>query len=249
MKPGIFHILIICIILLSINPVFCLSALGTETISIGSVEINTGTTVTIPVTIADATDVEGIRLDIIYNQDVVMILDITPDDSFPQSSITTNTDNPGFTTIVLTNANYITAASATPLIDITFQAQTAGYSPLELTNVELTKDFNPYDPGTVNNGEIRINSDLYGYTHTDTTKTGTLAGTLKDESGFANDTNASAGGGEGIAPEPITGVETTTKVAHEQTTNQTESDEKTETPGFGVLLSLLVLLITVKRGY
>jgi len=130
---------------------------GTEIISIGSAAITTGEIVVIPITIANATEVEGVSLDLVYDHDIVSIINITANESIPSSSITANTDVPGNATIVLTNSEYITATSDTPLIDITFQANNSGISVLDLKNVELTKDFTPYPPGTVNNGEISIN--------------------------------------------------------------------------------------------
>jgi len=149
-------LLIMFLILSILNHVIIVGADENEIISIGSAVMGPAETVVIPISIANATEIEGIRLDLVYDPEVVSIMNITANESVLNSVITTDTNETGNMTIVLTNPELITASSDTPLIDITFQAESLGMSTLELKNVELTKGFMPYSPGTVINGEITI---------------------------------------------------------------------------------------------
>jgi PGF-pre-PGF domain-containing protein len=151
------------IVLSVLSSIMIVSADGTEIISIGSAEMDPGDIAKISITIADATLVEGVSLDLVYDPDIVSIKSIVANDSIiPSSAVTSNNDTPGMAIIVLTNSDYINASTATPLIDITFEALSSGTTELIMENVELTKNFSPYSPGTVNNGEIVVTGGLSG---------------------------------------------------------------------------------------
>ncbi len=153
-------VLVSMVILLAFfNPVLIVSAAGSETISIGSATVNPNDTVVLPITLAEATDIAGVTLTVVYDANIVTIQNVVANSSVSGSSVTPNIDNTaGRTIIVLVNTNYITTTSAVPIIDITFEVVgSSGSSTLELQDVELSdSDFNPLEPGTINNGEITI---------------------------------------------------------------------------------------------
>ena len=149
----------IFIILSVFNPIMIVSAAAGETISIGSSIVEPGDTFVLPITIANSAGVTGISLNVTYDQNIVTVVSILANNSISGSSVNPSIDNTnGVTKIVLTNTNYLNATSATPFVDVTFQAVSSGISVLNLQDITLSDiDFNPYSPGTVNNGEIRVN--------------------------------------------------------------------------------------------
>jgi len=154
-------VLVSMVILLAFfNPVLIASAAGSETISIGSAwEVDPGDTVVLPITLADVTDVTGVDVTIVYDANIVTIQNVAANSSVSGSSVFPNIDNEvGKTTIAFTNTEYVTATSAVPIIDITFEVVgSSGSSTLELQEVEFSDAaFNVYVPGTINNGEIAI---------------------------------------------------------------------------------------------
>ena len=148
----------IFIVLSLFSSVMVAGAAAGETISIGSAIVESGDTFVLPITIANSTDVEGVSLNVTYNQSIVTILSVLANSSISDSAVTSNIDNiTGVTTIAVTNTNYINTTSATPLVDITFKAVSSGISALNLQDVYLAKEYAPYPPGTVNNGSILVN--------------------------------------------------------------------------------------------
>ena len=148
----------IFIVLSLFNPVMIASAVAGETISIGSSIVEPGDTFVLPITIANSAGVEGVDLNITYDQNIITVVSVLANSSISGSGVISNVDNiNGVTKVVVTNDNFINATSATPFVDITFQAVSSGISALNLQDVSLSKVFTPYDPGTVNNGEIRVN--------------------------------------------------------------------------------------------
>ena len=131
-----------------------------ELISIGSVKAPTNSTITIPVSVANITNISGISFDLLYNSSVTIISNVSSNESFIGSSITQNIDNTiGITRIVLTNSNLISALAETPVIDITFDVTggSGSSTALDLQNVEFSdSEFNPYTPAVVVDGEIRV---------------------------------------------------------------------------------------------
>ena len=133
---------------------------GSEYISIGLASASTNSIITIPVSVANITNISGISFDLNYNSSVVIISNVSANESFVGSSITQNIDNVnGTTSIVLTNSNLISASAETPVIDITFNiAGGSGSSTsLDLQNVEFSdSEFNAYTPAVVEDGQITV---------------------------------------------------------------------------------------------
>ena len=141
---------------------------STSTLSIGSTNAPSNLTVTIPVNVANVTNISGISFDLLYNSSVVIVSIVSANESFVGSSITPNIDNVnGITSIVLTNPNLISASAETPVIDIAFNI-TGGYgssTSLDLQNVEFSdSEFNSYTHAVVVDGLITfgIKGDFNG---------------------------------------------------------------------------------------
>ena len=151
------------------------SATGSETISIGSATVYSSDsvfspiifadalinpTVTIPVSVANVTNISGITFDLLYNSSVVIVSSVNASENFTGSSITPNIDNAnGITSIVLTNSNLISVSAETPVIDITFNVtgRSGSSTSLDLQNVEFSdSEFNPYTPAVVVDGMITV---------------------------------------------------------------------------------------------
>ena len=135
-------------------------------ISMGSAEVPSNSLITIPVSIANATNITGISFDLFYNSSVVSVESIVANNSFTGSSISPNVDNiNGTTRVALTNTNLITSPTQTPVIDVTFNVtgDFGSLTNLDLENVVLSNsDFNPDTPASVVDGLITvgINGDL-----------------------------------------------------------------------------------------
>ena len=135
---------------------------GNGFISIGSVNAPTNSTITIPVSVANVTNISGISFDLLYNSSVVIVSSISANESFvgSSSSITSNIDNANGTTgILLTNSNLISASSETPVIDIAFNITggSGSSTSLDLQNVEFSgSELNPYTPAVVVDGMIKV---------------------------------------------------------------------------------------------
>jgi len=133
---------------------------GSELISIGSANAPTNSTVTIPVSVANVTNISRISFDLLYNSSVLTVSSISANESFVGSSITPNIDNVnGTTSIVLTNSNLISALTETPVIDIAFNVIGGSRSStsLDLQNVEFSDvNSNPYTPAVVVDGQITV---------------------------------------------------------------------------------------------
>ncbi|MCD4799813.1 MAG: hypothetical protein K8R19_12510 [Methanosarcinales archaeon] len=131
-----------------------------EFISIGSASAPTNSTVTIPVSVANVTDISGIYLELLYNSSVAIVSSVNTNESFTGSGITPNVDNVnGITSIVLTNPNLISTSAETPVIDITFSinGEFGSSTSLDLQNVEFSDaGFNPYTPAVVVDGQINV---------------------------------------------------------------------------------------------
>jgi len=151
------------------------SATGSETISIGSATVYSADpvfspiiftdalmnpTVTIPVSVANVTNISGITFDLLYNSNIVTLSSVSASENFTGSSIISNIDNLNSTTsIVLTNSNLISVSAETPVIDITFNVigGSGSSTSLDLQNVEFSDiELNPYKPAVVVDGQITI---------------------------------------------------------------------------------------------
>jgi len=129
---------------------------GNGTISIGSIIIDVNDTIKLPITIASTSNIQQITFNLIYDPDVVTIINITANDAIPSSTITYTLDS-GNAAIELTNPNNITVTNTTPLIDIAFQAgENTGTTVLNLQNVELTDETRSHAPATIINGIIKV---------------------------------------------------------------------------------------------
>jgi hypothetical protein len=131
-----------------------------ESISIGSATTPPNSTITIPISVANVTNISGISFYMLYNSSVVAVSSVSANESFVGSSITLNIDNPnGNTNIVLTNSNLISAPAETPVIDIAFNITggSGSSTSLDLQNVEFSDVLlNPYTPAVVVDGQITV---------------------------------------------------------------------------------------------
>jgi len=129
---------------------------GNETVSIGSIIMDVNDTIIVPVTFANATDIGQITLELVYDPGIVTVQDISTNADIPSSTVTYTIDD-GTAVIELTNHDNITLTTATPLIDIAFQAgENTGTTALELQNVELTDDTGSHAPFAITNGSITV---------------------------------------------------------------------------------------------
>ncbi|MBC2706942.1 MAG: hypothetical protein HF977_04315 [ANME-2 cluster archaeon] len=133
---------------------------SSEFISIGSASAPTNSTITVPISVANVTDISGIYLELLYNSSVAILSSASTNESFSGSGINLNVDNvDGITSIVLTNSNLISTSAETPVIDITFII-IGGFgssTSLDLQNVEFSDaEFNPYTPAVVVDGQITV---------------------------------------------------------------------------------------------
>jgi len=137
-----------------------LTSTSVESLSISSANAPPNSTVTIPVNIANVTNISGISFDLIYNSSVVIVSSVNANESFVGSSITPNINNDnGITSTVLTNSNLISASTKTPVIDIVFNITggSGSSTSLDLQNVEFSdSEFNTYTPAVVVNGQITV---------------------------------------------------------------------------------------------
>ena len=133
---------------------------GSEFISIGSANAPPNSTVTIPVSVANVTNISSISFDLLYNSSVVIVNNVSANESFTDSSITLNIDNlNGTIGIMLTNSNLISTSTKTPVIDIAFNITggSGSSTTLDLQNVEFSESgFNPYTPAVVIDGQIIV---------------------------------------------------------------------------------------------
>ena len=127
-----------------------------EIISIASATLDINDTITVPVTIANASDIQQVVLVLIYDPDVISIINITANDSVLSSTITYSLET-GRALIELINSDKITAASATGLIDITFKSvENTGTTVLKLQDIQLIDDAGSHALGKTINGRITV---------------------------------------------------------------------------------------------
>ena len=133
---------------------------STSTLSIGSASATPNSTVTIPVSVANVTNISGISFDLLYNSSIVTVSSVSANKSFTGSSISPNIDNANdITSIVVNNSNLISASAETSVIDITFNITggSGSSTTLDLQNVEFSESgFNPYTPAVVVDGQITV---------------------------------------------------------------------------------------------
>jgi len=133
---------------------------GSEFISIESANAPMNSTITIPVSVANVTNISGISFDLLYNSSVVIVSIVSANESFVGSNITQNIDNVnGITSIVLTYSNLISTSAETPVIDIAFNITggSGSFTTLDLQNVEFSDaNSNPYTPAVVADGQITV---------------------------------------------------------------------------------------------
>ncbi|MCD4842741.1 MAG: right-handed parallel beta-helix repeat-containing protein [Methanosarcinales archaeon] len=127
-----------------------------EIISIASATLDINDTITVPVTIVNASDIQQVALVVIYDPDVISIINITVNNSVPSLNITYSLET-GRALIELISSDKITAASATGLIDITFKSGgNNGTTVLMLQDIQLIDDVSSHAPGMIINGRITV---------------------------------------------------------------------------------------------
>ena len=247
----VLFLFIISVLAVALLATSTASATGTETISIGSATVDSGDIVVLPITIADVTDVTGVDVTIVYDANIVIIQNVVANNSVvTDSSVYPNIDNTvGKATIPLTNTNFITATSAIPIIDITFEVVgNSGSSTLELQDVELSDAlFNVYTPST-NNGNLvlsnTINSGIEDNTRVDNS---IIDNTIVDNSVQNDSTNDKSNEDE----DSDTRYASISSQANTQNKDANEipsaiDQPMSAIPGFGWLLTILSLLFVIK---
>ena len=241
----VLFLFIISVLAVALLATSTASAIGTETISIGSATVDSGDIVVLPITIADVTDVTGVDVTIVYDANIVIIQNVVANNSVvTDSSVYPNIDNTvGKATIPLTNTNFITATSAVSIIDITFEVVgNSGSSTLELQEVELSDAlFNVYTPST-NNGNLVLS---------DTINSEVKENTIVASSVQSDSTNNKSNGYEDEDEDSVTRYASTSSQANiqDKDTNEIPSatnQPKSAIPGFGWLLTVLSLLFITK---
>jgi len=133
---------------------------GTSTLSVGSANAPTNSTITVPVSIENVENISGISFDMLYNSSVVTVSSVSANESFVGSSIIQNIDNVnGTTRVALTNSNLISASAETPVIDIAFNITggSGSSTSLNMQNVKFNdSESNPYTPAVVVDGQITV---------------------------------------------------------------------------------------------
>jgi hypothetical protein len=153
-------------LLLSVFAVFPVPAAASgEIVSIGSAyDVASGSTITVPVSIANVTEITGLSANLVYDTSVVTVASITANNSVFTSSVTVGGPE-GNKVIALTNTeapNYITTTEDTPIIDVTFNVggTPSSSTTLDLQNVMLTDSgFDTFPPETVNEGEVTVEGE------------------------------------------------------------------------------------------
>jgi len=125
-------------------------------INISCVTVDVNDTVVLPVTIANIINIQQVTLDLIYDPDVAIILNITASDTLPSSNIT-HTLGSGTATIEVAYLENITVTSPTPFINITYKTgEYNATTALEMQNVELIDDSGSHAPDTIINGSLIV---------------------------------------------------------------------------------------------
>lgn len=131
-----------------------------EVISIGSASSPPNSTVIIPVSVVNVTNISVISFDLLYNSSVVIITSVSAKENFTGSSVTPNIDNiNGITIIVLNNSNLISISAETPVIDIAFNITggSGSSTSLDIQNLQFSdSELNPYTPAVVVDGQITV---------------------------------------------------------------------------------------------
>jgi len=246
----VLFLFIISVLAVALLATSTAGATGTETISIGSATVDSGDIVVLPITIADVTDVTGVDVTIVYDANIVIIQNVVANNVVTDSSVYPNIDNTvGKATISLTNTNLITATSAIPIIDITFEVVgNSGSSTLELQDVELSDAlFNVYTPST-NNGNLvlsnTINSGIEDNTIVDNS---IIDNTIVDNSLQNDSTNDKSNEDEDSDTRYAS-------ISSQENTQNKDANEipsaidqpKSAIPGFGWLFTVLSLLFVIK---
>jgi len=131
------------------------SSINHEILSVGSAVVDVNDTIVIPVTIANATGIRQVSMDIAYDPESITITNISVNDCIPSSTLS-YTLGTGIATIDLMNDN-ITVTNATTLIDITIQArENSTTTLLEPLNVEMTDGLGSHSPFSTVNGSVII---------------------------------------------------------------------------------------------
>ena len=133
---------------------------GSGFISIGSANAPPNSIITVPISVANVTNISGMSFDLHYNSSIVIVSSVSASENFTGSSVTPNIDNlNGITSIMLTNSNLISASAETPVIDIAFKITggSGSSTTLDLQNVEFSDaNSNPYTPAVVVDGMITV---------------------------------------------------------------------------------------------
>ena len=157
------HLFVISVVLaVAILATNTASAIGSGTISIGSVTMEKDSTTVLQLSIADAVEISGLSLDISYNPAVVEVQDIYVNEDMTGSTVTPTIDNTaGKIHIVIVNTDIINSVESVPLIDIAVHAigEAGDETTLSLQNVEISDiTFSLITVESIVNGFVKINN-------------------------------------------------------------------------------------------
>lgn len=138
------------------------SAIGSETISIGSATMDKDSTTVLQLSIANAVEITGLSLDINYDQAVIEVHDIYVNEHMTGSTVPPIIDNTaGKIRIVIVNTDTINSVESVPLVDIAVHAigEAGDETLLSLQNVEISDlTFSPITVESIVNGFVKINN-------------------------------------------------------------------------------------------
>jgi len=138
------------------------SAIGSETISIGSATVDKDSTTVLQLSIANAVEITGLSLGISYDPAVVEVQDISLNEDMTGPTVTPIIDNTaGKIRIIIINTDIINIVESVPLIDITVHAigEAGDETPLSFQNVEISDlTFSSITVESIVNGFVKINN-------------------------------------------------------------------------------------------
>ena len=144
---------------ISLGALLLLSSIGAlqgqvkPTVSIGSYQINLGSTQTIPIIIENASLIAGGSVNITFNRSILEVMEVVADD-FPM--ITSNINNSrGFVVIAAISATAIGKDEAI-LANITVRGISVGESPLTITWAELSDENGSLITPNIENGSVMV---------------------------------------------------------------------------------------------
>ena len=259
----VVHLCVISVVLaVAILATNTASAIGSETISIGSATMDKNSTTVLQLSIANAFEITGLSLDINYDPAVVEVQDIYVNEDMTGSTVTPIIDNTaGKIRIVIVNTDIINTVESVPLIDIAVHAigEAGDETPLSLQNVEISDlTFSPITVESIVNGFVKINngnlvlSDTVSSEIEDNITPGLLTSpsvSIQNESAYNVETDSAddkSNGDESAARDVSISSQADSQNNDASDISSAIDQPKPATPGFGWVLTILNLLFMIK---